>query len=508
MGHHTEYLPVLENDNQSNDSIVSVAADGEPRGFRHYALRGRYRPLVKGDRKALAGRAARLELRMTAPMPWGAAPVGLRGAGEFIEKPQPDENDNPYIPAGYTYLARFVAHDMVATRVPFWATTNLDLDTANDRVDRLRLDVLYGGGRTQMPLIEVPADPEQLITSVFARLHDIFIARQQQFDAQGLGYAAPGDSAMRFAKARDATTLVYRRIVRDDLLKRLLHPAVYLHYSTGSPPFLDMLAGAMRCGVPLEFSHGALRFGQAMVRAAGQMRSKTSEDGESQGEGFASVSDAPVEPLLSGWPNFFNVPGSDPADIALSHRIGPWLTAVDPAPNHGVFYRDLINAELANLWSVQDLLGAMHDHPSLGWIVENTTFLRRSNWEGKIAAWLSGGDFQPGTGPWDAVPEAVRQTDIAAIAANPPLPFFVLFEAAEDPESKGCRLGRFGSILVADTLFGELSNKLKPEWAYRSLADQLKALHPCFADDAFKGPVTMASVIGFIDRHAAVRTGR
>jgi hypothetical protein len=76
----------------------------------------------------------------------------------------------------------------------------------------------------------------------------------------------------------------------------------------------------------------------------------------------------------------------------------------------------------------------------------------------------------------------------------------VLFEACKDPESLGCRLGRFGSILVADTLFGELSNKLVSEQQYGSLAEQLSLVHPGFGEPAFNGPATMASVIGFVDR--------
>jgi hypothetical protein len=66
--------------------------------------------------------------------------------------------------------------------------------------------------------------------------------------------------------------------------------------------------------------------------------------------------------------------------------------------------------------------------------------------------------FRAPRGLWDGLLEGIEVDDVATILIEPRLLFFVLFEACKDPESLGCRLGRFGSILVADTLFGELSN--------------------------------------------------
>jgi hypothetical protein len=65
----------------------------------------------------------------------------------------------------------------------------------------------------------------------------------------------------------------------------------------------------------------------------------------------------------------------------------------------------------------------------------------------------------------------------------------------------GCRLGRFGSIVVADPMFAELNNKLQSERHHGSLAEQLRSVHPAFGDADFDRPATMATVIRFIDRH-------
>lgn len=543
-GQHTEYRPVV--------------VEALPPGFRHYALRGRNRPAATGDRQAIAERAARLAERMAAPAD------GTHGA----------IHDNPFMPSGYTYLLQFIAHDMVSTRVPFWATSVLDQETANDRVSRLRLEALYGGGPTGSPILYAPADPDDLsrtklrigrsgpvrvegsatvcpfrdiarlkgpelpglteplladprnddhplisqLTMIFSHLHNIFVDRQKTVptDAANLDFAR--DTARVFANARQATTLVYRRVVRDDLLRRLLHPAVYDLYTNGTPPFLDALAGARRGGVPVEFSHGAFRFGHAMMCDAYRINHETAPEGRNLSEGmeqFSSAANIHMEPMdaawLIAWSNFFDIPGvTDPDRINLSRRIGPWIPEalwgnrfgpIDPSPGRGIFYRDLISAEVANLWPVQDLLAAMGGHDGLAAIVGGSAFLRDDAWRTEIASWLPGGSLDDWPSPWDGMPAQVRDDEIAAIAADPPLPFFILFEALKDSESQGCRLGRFGSVLVADTLFGELNTWPAEEQRGQTLPYQLSAVHAGFADPAFNDPVTMATVIEFIERN-------
>ncbi|MDR3532219.1 MAG: peroxidase family protein [Rhodopila sp.] len=570
--------PVKPRANQkAHDAFRTVIVEGLPRGFRHYALRGRYWPAATADRQAMAERYARLASRMTAPLDWGAVPPRQPGLDDPIKKDAADIRDNPYIPSGYTYFLQFIAHDMVSTRTPFWATTTLDQDTANDRTNRLRLDTLYGSGPNERPVLYAPADPNDLsrvklqigrsgpvgtengaticpfrdfarlklsdtladlpglteplvadrrnddqplisqLTMVFCHLHNIFVDRQGAVPADGPRLDFAHDTAKLFANAREATTLVYRHVIREDLLKRILHPAVHALYSTGAFPFLDTLAGTRIGGVSLEFSHGAFRFGHAMVRDSYQINATSPTFGQFLKDGltrFSSNGNVRMEPMsaawLIQWSNFFNFPGiTDPNRINLSRRIGPSaplslsahaLGPIDPSQGGGIFYRDLISAELANLWPVEDLLAAMREHEALAPIVNSSALLRDDNWQNEIMSWLPRSDFLGAPEPWGGQPEEVMHDELAAITLSPPLPFFVLFEAYKDPESRGCRLGRFGSILVADTLFGELNNRLPSEQLYGSLSEQLKSVHPAFADQAFDGPVTMASVIGFIDR--------
>jgi hypothetical protein len=351
---------------------------------------------------------------------------------------------------------------------------------------------------------------------VFSHLHNIFIGLQGPPPTDAAAGDSVRDGARRFAKAREATTLVYRHIIRDDLLKRLLHPSVHALYSTGRPPFLDTLAGARAAGVPLEFSHGAFRFGHAMVKDSYRINAGSPAFGQFMKDAltqFSSAGNTRMAPLpaswLIQWSNFFNIPGiTDPNRINLSRRIGPAepmaLSAagpIDPSGGSGVFYRDLISGELANLWPVSELLSAMREHEALAPIVNGSPLLRDDFWQNEIMAWLRGGDFQGGSRPWAGLREEAEADDIAALCVDPPLLFFLLFEAFKDCDSLGCRLGRFGSILVADPLFGELNNRLPSEEQYGSLSEQLATIHPDFADPIFQRPATMAAMIGFIDRH-------
>jgi hypothetical protein len=570
--------PAKPRSGKPHDAYRTVLAEGLPRGFRHFALKGRFRPAATGNRQAMAERYARLAARMTARLDWEKAPPRQPGLDDPIEKERPDIRDNPYLPSGYTYLLQFIAHDMVSTRVPFWATTTLDQETANDRDRRLVLDALYGDGphalrmiyapdsaddlnrtklqigrsgpvrtgdgislcpfrdvarmRLSQTLTDLPGVTEPLIadprnddhplisqlTMIFAHLHNIFVDLQGpgQTDVSTLDFTT--DAAKRFALAREATTLVYRHIIRDDLLKRLLHPSVHALYSTGTPPFLDAIGGARTAGVPLEFSHAAFRFGHAMLRDSYHINASTPAFGQFIKDGlnrFSSSGNTRMEPMpatwLVQWSNFFNFPGiTEPDRINLSRRIGPAtplsvaapvLGPIDPSSGAGIFYRDLISGELANLWPVQDLLAAMRDHEALAPIVNASALLRDDIWQNEVMLWLGGGDFQGAAQPWDGLSDEVQEDDLAALSIDPPLLFFVLFEAYKDRESLGCRLGRFGSVVVADPIFAELNNRLQSERHHGSLAEQLRSVHPAFGDPNFDRPVTMATVIRFIDRH-------
>ena len=65
--------------------------------------------------------------------------------------------------------------------------------------------------------------------------------------------------------------------------------------------------------------------------------------------------------------------------------------------------------------------------------------------------------------------------DIETLSSDPPLPFFVLFEAMQQPQAEGLRLGPLGSIIVSEVIFGALASDPRSAGG-GSLAEQLAAI--------------------------------
>jgi hypothetical protein len=94
-----------------------------------------------------------------------------------------------------------------------------------------------------------------------------------------------------------------------------------------------------------------------------------------------------------------------------------------------------------------------------------------------------------GNAPW--LPTALTPEDAAAIAQNPPLSLFVLFEAAHTirdgrpvRDGGGCRLGMLGSIVVAETIYGALKRDRIADFEDPSaLGDQIRRCCATILDD-------------------------
>ena len=71
----------------------------------------------------------------------------------------------------------------------------------------------------------------------------------------------------------------------------------------------------------------------------------------------------------------------------------------------------------------------------------------------------------------------LNSEDIETIANDPPLPFFILFEAMQQPRSEGLCLGPLGSIIVSEVVFGALAdNELPAGRGASSLTEALAEL--------------------------------
>ncbi|MFN2607506.1 MAG: heme peroxidase family protein [Acidimicrobiales bacterium] len=212
-------------------------------------------------------------------------------------------NDNPDIPAGYTYLGQFVDHDLTFDPVSSLERQN-DPDALTDfRTPRFDLDSLYGRGPLDSPYlydnddttkllvgentdpkfepVDLPrnrqgraliGDPRNDIHFILSQLHLAFIRfhnacvdhlRMQFFPVDQL-----------FEEARRLTRWHYQWVVVHDFLRHLVGDDML-----GSVLVADPVTKGVRADLrffhwrsqpfmPVEFTAAAYRFGHSMVRAA------------------------------------------------------------------------------------------------------------------------------------------------------------------------------------------------------------------------------------------------
>ncbi len=319
---------------------------------------------------------------------------------------------------------------------------------------------------------------------------------------------------LRFACAQTAVVLVYRRIVVNDVLRRILHPEIFAWYERQGFQPTDT-----RAGVPLEFTHGAFRFGHAMVRQTYRINSDTPlqmgralEQSSQRQPTFLPVStDWHID-----WTRFFLVSQQEPN---LSSRIGPRYVTVlgdemlfpgldEDTDIPGLACRDLVSACYAGMWSVPMLFGELRRGP-LKHLVPDF-----AEWHAPIKAWLDESTKNAA--------EKLDDDDIGDLIADPPMPFFILLEAAfsndaiapsSTSEGGGRHLGPVGSIIVAETILGAIrDHRISFEDAGPDLAARMrKAADRLIGGAPVLEPLariqTMPDLIGFLNSSGILTAG-
>jgi hypothetical protein len=433
---------------------------------------------------------------------------------------------NPTMPAGYTYLLQLAAHDLVRTTTPLWALgPGLDR-TRNARITRLGLDTVYGDGPGGCPFAYAPDDPadasrnrlrlgcmdmrrvpeglatgaehfrdlarlgsggtlgalpdglsEPLIpdarnddngllsqvTVLFHLLHNLVLATVPP--PAGSGATLLRDLQTRFAAVREAVVAVYHQVLREDLLKRLLHPAVYAHYTAPGALFADETD---RLAIPRECAFGTLRAAHAMPRESYVTTNYPSPHGPHEAVAEFDLSDVvrqsscrapesmPATPdWILRWSNFFELPAAGGAPAPRLNLAGKFLPRVssgmgnldlfppiDESGTVGIAYRDMISAALGGLWSVAPLLARLAEEgPAWQAMLAQSALADPAARQAALAAWIGARRGISG----------FRDEDVAALAADPPLPLYVLIEAQHD--CAGEKLGVLGSVIMAETFF-------------------------------------------------------
>jgi hypothetical protein len=319
------------------------------------------------------------------------------------------------------------------------------------------------------------------LTALFALLHNGLVDIVRRGEPGAGPNANLGAAYKRFFCARDALTLIYHNIIRKDLMRRVLHPSIHAAYCGPIRNFIDDSAARgtrERDGwqIPLEFSHGAFRFGHAMVRPEYVINDLSTHELNKTLE-KNSANDAVNMPLDSTWivrwSRFFEIEGSRPN---FSRRIGPYLSdglgndqffpAIDQTSRVGLLYRDLLGASLAGLWSVDALIAEIGARRPQ-FVAASRLLADRPYRVSQLREWLA----------LESIYGGLTSEDIEAIANDPPLPFFVLFEAMHEPRAAGLCLGTLGSIIVAEVIFGALAdNELAASRDAASLGEALNRL--------------------------------
>ena len=460
----------------------------------------------------------------------------------------PDKNKekpNPNLPSGYTYFLQIVAHDLVHSTISTSLGEGRTSGLSNVRQIPLRLETVYGGGPTECPhayeaseiafrsklrlgksridatdqdhqgpkkdiargttstaselaeknsyaeaLIADPRNDSHAIISqmlvLFHELHNCILnelARSGSLHPTGNSYA---DAQRLFLAARTACILIYRNLIRRDLLPRILHGDVWEAYETEQKPFRSFVKGEWRA--PLEFTNGFFRFGHSMIRQAYRFNARAPAFDIEQildRTSDKSPSDVPLEAAwLVDWDLFFS---SDPDAGNVSTRIGPWsqVGIGEEVPGEGnLIARDLLSSIAIQPWSVGHLVDSLRE--THGRLLEKSEFLRGPRgsrpWAGPIAAWLT-----ERLRPEETFGEDNRLSseEIKTLAHDPPIPFFVRFEAGLDSGNNGERLGILGSIVVADVIYGVLRHdRLLPDVAVDGLQSELASLSAATLVDA------------------------
>ncbi len=200
-------------------------------------------------------------------------------------------------------------------------------------------------------------------TTLFHQLHNNIA---EVVEATGLAAGNLGADIRNYRVyliTRAICVRIYQKLVRDDLLPRILHPGIVSAYGATGALFLD---SQPLDSLPSEFAH-VLRFGHAMVRP-NYVFNDLNAYGQDLTDMMLSTSGArpwrmPLdETWMVQWSHFF---GGGSRKPNLSRRIGPHFSGglfsgeifgpIDATGSIGLPYRDLLSSGLVPQWSVPAL---------------------------------------------------------------------------------------------------------------------------------------------------------
>ncbi len=461
--------------------------------------------------------------------------------------------ENRNIPAGYTYLAQFAAHDLTINsedridllskaKVENLQSRPLVLDSlyangptissfcyhhaAPQSADSawLRLEKVSGengasprrdigrlcegavGSRAGRPLV---ADARSDNNAVLSQLVALF-SMAHNAAVRASAAAAPDDTPFaHYKRARLAITVAYRTILRKDLLKRLLDPEVYAYYDRSRSRGRYLAKGTAKNPVTREFAHAAYRMGHAMIRPFYKFNEFNNDTHPIDRVLMrTSASEPAATPLdrtwIAEWSRFFDVPNvSTPEKLQLSMKIGPGygtrlnshFKQPDESTGSGLAMLDLFRSAASGVRKLSSLRQAFvlapDKFPQKSWLTDEQKH------RAILEAWAT--RETPPAGYGGLFPGKIRPELIAEFVDNPPLGLFIMIEAAQQPWN-GERLGPVGSVILAETFFRALDDNASLGFLYSHNGDGIAQATKIVFGGA--EPNDMAGLIRWVDQNS------
>jgi hypothetical protein len=420
------------------------------------------------------------------------------------------------IPAGSTYLAQFVVHDLdFPTRdvVPHRGLLDLGLIYGDGpkhdafcyqvpleagssrhllRLGRARPTAsspAWGAARdlprTACPSLDtrpVETRSEVLVPNSFSD-SNLLLGQMQTLwvllhNAIASTLAETRRTETAFDLAARINRGIYREVVRRDLLGTWLMPQFRARYAGETP---QLLAGSFN-RTPAEFMAGVGRLGHGLVREVYSLNDQNQVMGLRNLVRHTSTGRPHDMPLTEDWlvdfSRFFAIGTSVPqrARALGPHVARPFATGMGVGTDgsaDGLVLRDLVACSRGGLRSVRSLIArASQAEPRL---FEGCFAQDETTWVPGVADWLGDTGIAP--------------DEIDRLASDPPLTLFLMLEAEAD--TGGRSLGALGSVIMGETLAAAL-----PAAEHDNELDVARAV--VFRDHV---PGTTADVVRFLQRH-------
>lgn len=439
--------------------------------------------------------------------------AAMRDAGPRARADARSE-DNPDVPAGYTYLGQFIDHDITLDTTTLSEQPIDPQAVFNFRTPKLELDSVYGLGPSGQPYLYERDAPERFVigkTVVGRGDPTIPAGLPNDLPRSGQGFALIGDprndenllvaqlhlaflkfhnkvvdllasqgvpKTALFDEARRTVRWHYQWIVLNDFLPRIVDPSILTGVCDGTCPSCVFEEEPF---IPVEFSVAAYRLGHSMVRQVYNHNRVFRPDGVAPASlnllfvfsglsgnirGTGSELAALPSDWIIDWRRFFDLHTTETRPeqgfgLNLSRTIDPFLAAeLHELPKGGgnLATRNLQRGRMMQLPSGQSVACAMRVAPM------NPEDIA-SGPDGRIAK-KHGFD---------------RQT---------PLWYYILKEA--QVQGKSQRLGEVGSRILSEVFVGLLAGD--PESYLAQMPDWTPTL-PAESPGTF----TMADMLRFVD---------